>query len=69
MHHKRKKSRTKSRSKGAFPNGSPAWWNIEFHIRPKRRRDKQQVSRIMQGADADALAFDLGNHKPHHYFW
>jgi hypothetical protein len=39
MHYKRKKARTKSRSVGAFPNGTPAHWNIPFHNRPRRRRD------------------------------
>jgi hypothetical protein len=24
---------------------------------------------VKRGADADALVFPLGNHKPHQYYW
>ena len=69
MNHKRRKPRTKSRSKGQFPCGTPAHWNILFHSRPRRRRNKRNCSRILKGYDENKLIWDLGNAKPHHYYW
>jgi hypothetical protein len=69
MNHKRKKPRTKSRSTGAFPNGTPSHWNILFHSRPRRRRTAMTAVRLLHGADPDVLIWDLGNHKPHKYYW
>lgn len=69
MNHKRKKSRTRSRSTGAFPNGTPSHWNILFHSRPRRRRSARTITRLLHGADPDTLIWDLGNHKPHKYYW
>jgi hypothetical protein len=69
MHYKRKKPRTKSGSVGAFPNGTPAHWNILFHNRPRRRRDATGLKRVHRGDDPDALIWDLGNSRPHKYYW
>jgi hypothetical protein len=69
MHYKRKKARTRSRSAGVFPNGTPAHWNILFHNRPRRRRDTMALMRVRRGADPDALVWDLGNSRPHTYYW
>ena len=73
MHHKRKKPRTLSDSQGPFPNGSrrgesPSHWNIIFHHRPGRRRDKENCRKAMMG-DEDRVVWDLGNRKPHIYYW
>lgn len=69
MNFKRKKPRTKSRSVGAFPSGTPSHWNILFHSRPRRRRTANAVIRLLRGADPDAMVWDLGNHRPHKYYW
>lgn len=69
MHHKRKKPRTKSRSVGAFPCGTPSHWNILFHNRPRRRREHARLIEVLRGHDPDALIWDLGNCKPHKYYW
>ncbi len=69
MNYKRKKPRIKSRSTGAFPNGTPSHWNILFHSRPRRRRTAMTAVKLLHGADPDVLIWDLGNHKPHKYYW
>lgn len=74
MNHKRKKPRTKSASRGKWWGGSrsgeaPSHWNIIFHSRPKRRRDKYNCIKIMHGCDPDGIVWDLGNRKPHTYYW
>lgn len=47
----------------------PRWWDIQFHSRPKRREEQRLLTRIRQGDDGDNLAWPLGNHKPHKYYW
>ena len=69
MHHKRKKPRTKSRNTLNFIKEAPAYWNILNHSRPRRRRDAERLAKLMRGADPDDLVWDLGNHKPHVYYW
>jgi len=69
MHYKRKKPRTKSRSVPTFPNGASAHWNIMFHSRPRRRRERLGVKRLCCGEDPDALVWDLGSRRPHVYYW
>jgi len=69
MNHKRKKPRTRSYGTAQFPSGTPAYWNILFHTRPRRRRDKSNCHHVLRGAEADNLVWDLGNHKPHKYYW
>ena len=69
MHHKRKRPRVLSRGRSRFPDGSPAYWNIQHHSRPRRRRDELRLKAILRGADADAVSWELGNHKPHVYYW
>ena len=73
MHHKRKKPRTRSSSRPPFPGGtrrgeSPGHWNILFHNRPRRRRDRENCRKAMHGED-ERIVWDLGNRKPHHYYW
>jgi hypothetical protein len=74
MNYKRKKPRIKGTSNGKCCGGSrtgsaPSWWNIIFHSRPKRRRDKNNCVKVMHGHDQDGLIWDLGNRKPHNYYW
>ena len=74
MNHKRKKPRIKSTSQGNLCGSSrrgeaPSHWNILFHHRPKRRRDKLNCAKILKGHDSDAVIWDLGNRKPHVYYW
>lgn len=69
MNHKRKKARTQSRGVGAFPNGTPMYWNLLFHRRPRRRRDATGLRYVLRGDDPEAIVWDLGNSRPHHYYW
>jgi hypothetical protein len=73
MNHRRSKPRTKSRSTGSWKatgrhGEAPSCWNILRNNRPKRRRDKMNC-RKAQGAGGDAIAWDLGNRRPHVYYW
>lgn len=74
MHYKRKKPRTKSDSFKSWAIGSrhgeaPGHWNILFHSRPKRRRNKSNCHKVLQGEDWDHIVWDLGNRRPHIYYW
>jgi len=69
MHHKRKRPRTRGRGRARFPNGAPAQWNILHHARPRRRRDDRRLRALLRGADAEAVVWDLGNRRPHIYYW
>lgn len=74
MHHKRKRPRTQSDSTSHWHKGSrrgeaPSWWNILFAHRARRRRTLKTVRAIFHGADVEAAIWDLGNRKPHHYYW
>ncbi len=48
---------------------APRHWNVTFHTRPKRRRDAAKLAAVRAGADADGIVWDLGNSKPHEYYW
>lgn len=71
MNHKRKRPRIKGTGKSPDSMGTtPAHHNILFHSRPRRRRDKLRCIKLMQGQiHPDAMAWELGNHKPHTYYW
>jgi hypothetical protein len=47
----------------------PRYHDIVYHNRPRRRHDKATLIKILHGADADNLTWELGNHKPHKYYW
>jgi hypothetical protein len=74
MNYKRHKPRIKGTSKKNLSKGSrtgeaPGYWNILFHTRPKRRRDKLTCTKVINGNDPDNLIWELGNRKPHTYYW
>ena len=69
MHYKRRKPRCKSTRHGIFPHGSPSHWDILFHTRPRRRRDKSGERNILKGKDSKTCLWDTANHKPHKYYW
>jgi hypothetical protein len=71
MNHKRKRPRSKSYGNPVVDREStPAHHNISFHSRPRRRRDKARCVLLMQGKEhPDAMTWELGNHKPHVYYW
>jgi hypothetical protein len=69
MHFKRHKPRSKGTSAGAFPSGTPAHWNILYHTRPRRRRDKNGERSLLKGSDSDAYLWDQADRKPHKYYW
>ncbi len=48
----------------------PRWWDIIFHTRPRRRREKHMLKAVMSNRfDFDEACFDIANHKPHRYYW
>lgn len=51
------------------PNGTPKWWRRLFMTRPRRHANAACCVRIIKGADPEGMAFPLGNHKPHVYYW
>ncbi|WCL55601.1 hypothetical protein [Gimibacter soli] len=53
----------------SFPGGSPWAWRNLFMTRPKRRKIKFLCLQVMRGCDAEAIAWPLGNRKPHIYYW
>ncbi len=69
MNYKRKRPRTKSSGSPGQMTITPAWWNILFNGRPKRRRDKRHEREVVKGVDPDEVVWDLGNSKPHAYYW
>lgn len=48
---------------------TPAWWNLTFHTRPKRRAETRVLRAIMLGADPDGVLWPVSSHKPHVYYW
>lgn len=76
MNHKRKKSRSHSRNtvqcciKGSRKGEpTPPYWDMLYHHRPRRRRDKLKCIHVKQGVDSDEMVWDLGNRKPHEYYF
>ena len=52
-----------------YPYSTPKWWRKLHMTRPKRREDAYLCMRIIKGDDPEGIAFPLGNHKPHVYYW
>lgn len=48
---------------------TPSWWVREFMNKPKRRRNKMLCCSVVKGASSENIAWPLGNHKPHIYYW
>lgn len=70
-HFRRRRPRASSGSKkgrGYWMNCWPAWWDRVFHTRPKRVQT-HALERKALHEDPDGVAWPLGNHKPHRYFW
>jgi hypothetical protein len=68
-HHRRTRPRTKTYGNPARIWSTPAHWSITFNVRPKRRHNTRMELAVMRGEDPDELAWPLGNHKPHQYYW
>lgn len=75
--HKRRRPRTKSRRPHFARHDPdvrywlcrwPAWWDIVFHTRPQRRKEKELEKKVLSGADPDEIVWPVDK-KPHHYFW
>lgn len=69
-HHKRKKPRTRGTRHGDMHfHGWPAWWDIVFHTRPTRAKNREALRRIFKGdLDHEDHVF-LNGKKPHIYYW
>ncbi len=70
--YKRKRPRTKAGTRGSrgyWLRHWPRWWDIQFHTRPKRRAEARAIHQIKAGDDPEGVAWPLGNHKPHTYYW
>lgn len=53
----------------AWPCSTPGWWVRETMNRPRRRIHRYFCHKVMLGHDPDAIAWPLGNHRPHCYYW
>lgn len=47
---------------------NPSAWNNLYHTRPRRASDRQNLRRVMQGADPDGLIWHRDN-RPYIYFY
>jgi hypothetical protein len=57
------------RSNGREINrGYPRWYDILYHTRRNRARNRLVVVKILQGADPEGMAWPL-DRKPHIYYW
>jgi hypothetical protein len=71
---KRNKPRTRSygsrgSSRTCWLNTWPAWHDILYHSRPRRRADTELAGRVRRGEiDPDDTVW-AANHKPHKYYW
>ena len=47
----------------------PRWWDVVFHTRPRRRRDKELTRAVKAGLiDADNTVWSVDK-KPQVYYW
>ena len=74
MHHRRKKPRARTYhnrwSCGTRTGEAPKHWNVLNNNRPKRRNDKRNCHKVVMGnVDPDGVVWELGNRKPHEYYW
>lgn len=53
---------------GSWTSHWPAWWDRQFHTRPRRRMTQQLLVQVSRGRDADEIAWPLDK-KPHTYYW
>lgn len=50
-------------------NGHPAWWDRNFHTKPRRAKEKRLLRNVQIGkVDPDNVAWPLLK-KPHIYYW
>lgn len=47
---------------------TPSSWNITFHSRPRRRKDKVIAHDVVKGGDPAAALWATAK-KPHRYYW
>ena len=69
MNFKRKKPKHRTYQKMRHMWSWPAWWDVVFYRRPKRRAAHKCEREIKKGADADAMAWPVSSNKPHVYYW
>lgn len=83
-HYKRHRSRTQVSRRGSnrrmnmmASRFGEHWWlgswprhhDIVFHNRPRRRENARLAHAVLRGADPDAIAWPLGNSRPHIHYW
>lgn len=55
---------------GRWLSSWPAWWDVINHRRPQRRvTDVLLRAALRDAVDVEDVAWPLGNHKPHRYYW
>jgi len=67
-----KRKRCRKNATGNRPDNMsswPKWWDLTFHTRPKRAANRRLERAVVKGKDPDNIAWPLGNHKPHKYYW
>jgi len=73
-HHRRKRARINTpgsgRSGGEWIDHWPAWFDLVYHTRPRRRRETALLKAVLDGtADPDNVAWPLGSSRPLEYYW
>jgi hypothetical protein len=69
-HHGEWKPWVKRPAGAYFASMTPSWWTRLWMNRPKRHQDKKTIRGVRSGrVDPDSAVWELGNHKPHQYFW
>jgi len=53
----------------SYPMSTPSWW-VRMHMnRPRRHLNRSLCRQVEKGCDPESIAWPLGNHKPHLYYW
>lgn len=61
--------RDKNGRDGHWQYSTPSdWTRLQMNV-PRRRKNKRDCKKVLQGADVEGMWFELGNHKPHSYYW
>jgi len=50
-------------------DAAPWWWRNLTMTRPKRRLTRNLCQNVLKGFDTEDLAWPLGNHKPHIWYY
>lgn len=68
-HHGKNQKKRQFGDEWRWMDSWPKEWDTQFHIRPRRRKDKQKCKKVLKQVDnGDSELFELDK-KPHYYYW